>query len=124
MERRKSLARRNPEVLYMIRPSRPGEPGVLYFRAWFADFAGHVDHDHPLGEGYLDELYGIEGTWWFTSKDTDSLNELPADVLAAVVAYDDEIRKDLRRMEHDAAFAQLMFQEPAHAHVYRSDLAY
>lgn len=110
-------------MIYLVRPSEPGEPGALYFRAWLATETGRIDNSHPLGEASTMDTYGITGAWWISTKDTDALNGLPADAIENLISYDDVIRAELKLVERDPGMAEHVFREPPHAYLYKRHLS-
>lgn len=97
--RRKTLARRSPELVYLVAPD--AEASAVTVKAWFANEYGRIDKAQgviavanvtDLEPGQLPRTDN-----WVSSKDTDKLYTLHEEVREGIFQLDDAIRDAIKR---------------------------
>lgn len=97
--RRRTLARRSPELVYLVAPD--ADARAVTVKAWFANEYGRIDKDRgiiavanitALGSDQLPKRDN-----WVSSKDTDKIYSLHEEVRAGIFELDDAIREAIKR---------------------------
>lgn len=96
--RRKTLARRSPELVYLVSPQP--EAGIVVMKAWFADEYGRLDRTRGMiAKAEVTEVKAEEmptRETWLTSKETDRIYTLHEEVRDGLFQLDDAIREALK----------------------------
>ncbi|MFE6965652.1 hypothetical protein ACFVAJ_11075 [Agromyces sp. NPDC057679] len=97
--RRRSLARRSPELVYLVVPD--DEASAVAVKAWFANEYGRIDKDRGIiAVANITDLEPDQlprRNSWVSSKDTDRLYTLHEEVREGVFQLDDAIREAIKR---------------------------
>lgn len=97
--RRKTLARRSPELIYLVVPDR--EALAVTVKAWFANDYGRIDKDRgviavaTITDLESDQIPTRDN--WVSSKDTDMIYSLHEEVRVGIFELDDAIREATKR---------------------------
>lgn len=97
--RRKTLARRSPELVYLVAPE--AEASAVTVKAWFANEYGRIDK--AKGVIAVASITDLEPSQlprtdnWVSSKDTDKLYKLHEEVREGLFQLDDAIRDAIKR---------------------------
>jgi hypothetical protein len=96
--RRKTLARRSPELVYLVSPQH--ETGAVIMKAWFADEYGRMDRARGvIAKAEVTEVKSEEmpaGDMWLTSKETERIYTFNEDIREGLFQLDDAIREAMK----------------------------
>lgn len=96
--RRKTLARRSPELVFLVSPQP--EMGAVVMKAWFADQYGRMDRARGMiAKAEVTEVKSEgmpRGDRWMTSKETESIYMLHEDIREGLFQLDDAIREAIK----------------------------
>ncbi|MEV1130508.1 hypothetical protein [Agromyces sp. NPDC049794] len=97
--RRKSLARRSPELVYLVAPD--ADASAVTVKAWFANDYGRIDKDKGIiAVANITDLEPDQlpkRDTWVSSKDTEKLYALHEEVRSGIFQLDDAIREAIKR---------------------------
>lgn len=93
IERRRTIARRNPELVYKV---EAGSEHEIELHVWVADERGRLIANKYIGNAWIDEPdEPLRAGGWHSSKDTERLYMLPDEVRELLFQLDDSARAAL-----------------------------
>lgn len=97
--RRKTLARRSPELVYLVTPG--SEARAVTVKAWFTNENGRIDKDRGvLAVATITDLESDQMPTrdnWVSSKETDKIYSLHEEIRGGIFELDDAIREAIKR---------------------------